>query len=86
MSGVMLGCHLPYHLVECSPYPLLISLILPQSNILILTSYAAISYSMELPAILFIALITMQWLRDIIVEALYQGHHTSIVQSGLSDI
>ena len=77
MSGVMLGCHLPYHLVECSPYPLLICLILPQSNILILTSsiVAAIQF-------LVVSLITMQcsmWLRDIIVEALYQGHHTSIV-------
>ena len=75
----------PYHLVDPSPWPLLASL-----AALVTTLGAALymhSYQgggMLLSTGVFLLVYTMfVWWRDVVREATFQGHHTSVVELGL---
>nr|QCQ69096.1 cytochrome c oxidase subunit 3 [Powellomyces hirtus] len=71
----------PYHLVDVSPWPLLMSMALLTAA-LGLVSWLG-HYSTNLgPALFVIILIALQWWRDVIREA-KGGYHTTIVQRGL---
>jgi len=75
----------PYHLVEPSPWPILVSFSLlslatgavmymqghPNGDLLLLLGLTLTATGMGL------------WFRDIITEGTYQGHHTLQVQKGL---
>nr|YP_010838234.1 cytochrome c oxidase subunit III [Clavisyllis tenjini]WGF21043.1 cytochrome c oxidase subunit 3 [Clavisyllis tenjini] len=73
----------PFHLVEFSPWPLSGSL-----GALILTigltnwfhNYSSLCLLM---GVMIILMTMVQWWRDVIREATYQGYHTSLVLTGL---
>nr|YP_009003476.1 cytochrome c oxidase subunit III [Caecilia tentaculata]AGZ18883.1 cytochrome c oxidase subunit III [Caecilia tentaculata] len=72
-----------YHMVDPSPWPLTGAI-----AALMLTSGLAMWFHFNSTTILCLALplliLTMcQWWRDIIREATFQGHHTTVVQKGL---
>src|SRR5690349_16056709 len=72
-----------YHLVDPSPWPLIGSVCagtLAVGAVLYMHNYGA-----WLMIIGFIAVLLMMaaWWRDVIKEAVYQGHHTPVVQIGL---
>jgi hypothetical protein len=71
----------PYHLVDISPWPLLLSFTL------LSTAISFINFLMEgssiiLIQLLLIMLIAFQWWRDIIRES-KAGYHTMKVQKGI---
>jgi hypothetical protein len=71
----------PYHLVDISPWPLLLSFTL------LSTAISFIHFMMEGSSIIFIQLllimlIAFQWWRDIIRES-KAGYHTIKVQKGI---
>jgi len=71
----------PYHLVEVSPWPFLMSMAMFSF------AYGVVSLLMGYPTqpltyIPSIALILFLWWRDVIREA-YAGYHTTIVQRGI---
>jgi cytochrome c oxidase subunit 3 len=67
----------PYHLVELSPWPILLGLTMLGFGITFLSGFIAI-----LPSTLLITLIAYQWWRDVIREA-SSGCHTTRVQKGI---
>ena len=73
----------PFHLVELSPWPLIGAL----AAFCLTTGLAAWFHGYGDNAIklglLLTLLVILQWWRDVIREATFQGHHTSIVSSGL---
>lgn len=73
----------PFHLVEYSPWPIVGSL----GALNITTGLAAWFHTYcPYPLVIGLALvlITMyQWWRDVVREATFQGHHTSLVVNGL---
>lgn len=69
-----------YHLVETSPYAIVIILVLPQINRLLLTNLSIEYYIITLVLLLTII---YYWLRDISIEANYLGYHTSKVTNGI---
>jgi cytochrome c oxidase subunit 3 len=76
----------PYHLVESSPYALLVSLSL---SLLMLSSILCFSGQIFHDVLTYIGLICLVlcislWCNDIIREGSYQGYHTLRVQSGLT--
>ena len=76
----------PYHLVDPSPWPLALSftlLILTVSTVMYLHGF---QYGGELVLLgLFLLSTGMSfWLRDVIVEASFLGHHTEQVKRGLT--
>jgi cytochrome c oxidase subunit 3 len=76
----------PFHLVESSPWPLIISFslfILTTSTVMFFQNY---TYGSDFLMIgLFCVVSSMAfWFRDIISEGSYQGHHTAAVQKGLT--
>lgn len=76
----------PFHLVDPSPWPIAISfvlLILTLTTALTMHGYIKEVYGIVLSIILTIVTITL-WLRDIVIEGTYLGHHTSHVKKGLS--
>jgi cytochrome c oxidase subunit 3 len=75
----------PFHLVEPSPWPILVSfslLNLTTGAVMYMHGYTNGSLLITLGFILT-ASGMMLWFRDIITEATYQGHHTKQVQTGL---
>ena len=74
----------PYHLVEPSPWPLLVSFALFSTAIGAVMSMHGYPYGSELLAYnLFLTLLAMSlWFRDIIIEGTLQGHHTKKVVKG----
>ena len=72
-----------YHLVDPSPWPLIISF-----GLLLLTGGAVMYFRTDSPWVMIVgALITFytmfMWFRDVISEGEHQGHHTPVVQLGL---
>nr|AGZ18974.1 cytochrome c oxidase subunit III [Gymnopis multiplicata] len=72
-----------YHMVDPSPWPLTGAV-----AALLMTSGLAMMFHFESMIILYLGfsvmLLTMlQWWRDIVREATFQGHHTTTVQKGL---
>lgn len=73
----------PFHLVELSPWPLIGAL----AAFFLTTGLAAWFHgygdnAIKLGLVLTI-LVMIQWWRDVVREATFQGHHTSIVSKGL---
>nr|YP_010022378.1 cytochrome c oxidase subunit III [Teratoscincus roborowskii]QOL12734.1 cytochrome c oxidase subunit III [Teratoscincus roborowskii] len=72
-----------YHMVDPSPWPLTGAI-----AALLMTSGLAMWFHFNSTTIMNLGLMlmlltTIQWWRDIIREATYQGHHTKLVQKGL---
>jgi len=75
----------PYHLVDPSPWPLFASigaLTTTVGGVLYMHSYFAGGYVLTLGFLLILACMYVWW-RDVVREATYEGHHTSVVQIGL---
>nr|YP_009388943.1 cytochrome c oxidase subunit III [Ptyodactylus guttatus]BAX77903.1 cytochrome oxidase subunit 3 [Ptyodactylus guttatus] len=73
----------PYHMVDPSPWPLTGAI-----AALLMTSGLALWFHFNSTKLLLLGTITMlltaiQWWRDIVREATFQGHHTKPVQQGL---
>lgn len=75
----------PYHLVDPSPWPLFGSISLLVTTIgAVMYMHSYIGGSLLLPLGIIMIIYTMTvWWRDVIREATFQGHHTTIVQRGL---
>jgi len=73
----------PFHLVTPSPWPILgsASLLLLVLSLLFFLSGAPVLFL--LPSFLLLLSIIWFWLRNVIVEGSFLGHHTLRVQSGL---
>jgi cytochrome c oxidase subunit 3 len=76
----------PFHLVDQSPWPLVISLTLFTMAIAAVGSFHGFAYSGYLLFLGFILTLSIMvlWFKDVVFEATYLGYHTSQVQSGLS--
>ncbi|HLJ64626.1 MAG TPA: cytochrome c oxidase subunit 3 [Stellaceae bacterium] len=73
----------PYHLVDPSPWPLVGALLAG-----LLASGAVVflhggTYWLMIAGFLGVLAVMAFWWRDVIREAVYQGHHTKVVQIGL---
>jgi len=75
----------PWHLVDPSPWPYVGS-----TALLGLTTGAAMYYHnfiggglLFTASLTLVILVMIVWWRDVVREASYQGHHTSVVQKGL---
>jgi len=76
----------PFHLVEPSPWPLASSIALLTttiSGVMYFNNYANGGLLLTLGLIATVTSMFL-WFRDIIIEATYQGSHTSKVQQGLT--
>lgn len=76
----------PYHLVELSPWPLLLSFSLLNLAISGVGYFHCIYFSLISVLLSFITLIycIILWFNDVTIEGTYLGLHTEIVQSGLN--
>src|SRR6266478_3124912 len=75
----------PFHLVETSPWPILVSfslLSLTTGAVMYLQGYPNGGLLLTLGLILTASGMGL-WLRDVITEGTYEGHHTKQVQKGL---
>lgn len=80
---------IPFHLVEPRPWPLMGAI----AAFCLTTRLVAWFHGYNIPifspaeglefSLLFTLLIIFQWWRDIVIEATFQGHHTSPVQRGI---
>lgn len=85
MSNTKLIQRHPFHLVDVSPWPFLVSLgalTLTTGFVMYLQSYKFGSFFL-IGGFIIILLTVFFWWRDIIRESTFQGHHTKIVQTGL---
>jgi heme/copper-type cytochrome/quinol oxidase subunit 3 len=74
-----------YHLVEPSPWPILVSwasFVTTGGGVLYMHSYAYGGF-LVLVGLFLVTYLVSCWWRDVIREATYEGHHTKIVQLGL---
>lgn len=75
----------PYHLVDPSPWPLIGSisaLLLTTGGVMYMHSYIGGGYLLSF-GLLMVIYTMFVWWRDVIREATFEGHHTSVVQVGL---
>jgi len=75
----------PFHLVENSPWPILVSfslLSLTTGAVMYLQGYPNGGLLLTLGLILTASGMGL-WFRDVITEGTYEGHHTKQVQKGL---
>nr|YP_203344.1 cytochrome c oxidase subunit 3 [Zancudomyces culisetae]AAW49511.1 cytochrome c oxidase subunit 3 [Zancudomyces culisetae] len=73
----------PNHIVETSPWPIVTSISLANtllSIVLILQGFNSLSLKIS---IISLILSMSLWWKDVIIESTYQGHHTTIVMSGI---
>lgn len=75
----------PYHLVEPSPWPLLVAFALLTTTLSGVMSFHGYSNGPLLLALGFIATVSSMvlWLKDVSREGSFQGHHTLQVRKGL---
>jgi len=75
----------PYHLVEPSPWPLAASMSLMTCTLSAVLAFHGYSYGGPILTMGLLATLATIWLwvRDILVEGTYQGHHTLKVQRSL---
>jgi len=71
----------PYHLVDVSPWPFLMSIAALSFAINLVSWLGHYSFNL-LPPLVVIILIAFQWWRDVIREA-KGGFHTTLVQRGI---
>jgi len=70
----------PFHLVDCSPWPFLVSFAMLSGAVLVVSWMNHLSY---LIVIVFpLLLVVILWWRDVIREA-KAGYHTTQVQQGI---
>jgi cytochrome c oxidase subunit 3 len=76
----------PYHLVEPSPWPLLVAFALLTTTLSGVMSFHGYSNGPLLLALGFIATVSSMvlWLKDVSREGSFQGHHTLQVRKGLT--
>jgi len=75
----------PFHLVDPSPWPFLVSFSLLQTTlsfVLYLQNFKYSSLKMHL-GLIFLLLFSNRWFLDIVRESTHEGHHTLKVQHGL---
>ena len=71
-----------YHLVDPSPWPLMGSiaaLTLTTGGVMYMHSFIGGGYMLTFGFLLVLATMTIWW-RDVIREATFEGHHTTLVQ------
>jgi hypothetical protein len=75
----------PFHLVEPSPYPLLVSLALLITTLSGVMTFHGYSNGAFLLSLGFLSAVFGMglWFKDVVREATYQGDHTRAVQKGL---
>jgi len=73
----------PFHLVEYSPWPLTGSIGALTLAVGIASWFHSYGISCFFMSLIIIAVTIIQWWRDVIREATFQGHHTSYVTKGL---
>ena len=76
----------PYHLVDPSPWPISMSfalLVTTISAVMYMQGFNYGGYLLNL-GVLLVSTGMALWLRDVIVEATYLGHHTEQVKRGLT--
>nr|QNV12122.1 cytochrome c oxidase subunit III [Amaurobius fenestralis] len=72
-----------FHLVNISPWPLMIGLGVVTLVIGLIKMFLLNYLNMLALSFIFLMIISFLWWRDVIRESTYQGYHTSIVLSGL---
>ena len=74
----------PYHIVNVSPWPILMSFAFLFFGLIICSwlTHRLTSFSYAILCLILMSLIAFQWFRDIVREA-QGGFHTKIVQSGI---
>ena len=76
----------PYHLVDPSPWPISTSfamLVVTLSAVMYMQGFKYGGYLLNLGVILISTGMAL-WLRDVVIEATYLGHHTEEVKRGLT--
>ena len=76
----------PYHLVDPSPWPIASSfamLVVTLSAVMYMQGFKYGGYFLNLGVILISTGMAL-WLRDVVIEATYLGHHTEEVKRGLT--
>nr|UUK33575.1 cytochrome c oxidase subunit 3 [Metopiellus sp.] len=73
----------PFHLVDLSPWPILISFMIMMSMIGMIKWFKFFNYNLMLLSLINIIIISYQWWRDVIRESTYQGLHSSFVMNNL---
>lgn len=73
----------PYHIVNISPWPLIVGFGRLRVVIGIITIFVFFDSSLLLISLLFIIIISFMWWRDVIRERTFQGYHSRMVLRGL---
>lgn len=73
----------PYHIVNISPWPLLIGLVVLSFILGIVKIFIYIEYNLILYRFIIRALISLLWWRDVTRERTYLGYHSRLVLRGL---
>ena len=78
--------YFPFHMVDPSPWPILLSFSLLNLTISAVLAFHGYAYGGKLLSLGFIltSLGMLLWFKDILTEATHLGHHTSQVQNGLT--
>ena len=77
--------HFPFHLVDPSPWPILLSFSLLNLTVGAVAYMHGFSYGGYILTLGFILTTygAILWFRDVVIEATYLGHHTKEVKNGL---
>nr|AWX92083.1 cytochrome c oxidase subunit III [Meghimatium bilineatum] len=73
----------PYHLVEFSPWPLLVSMCITCLPLGLLIYLKGNQSTLLIFGMMLVTLLSYLWWRDIVRESTYQGWHTTYVVKGL---
>nr|YP_009498355.1 cytochrome c oxidase subunit III [Biomphalaria pfeifferi]AWK49466.1 cytochrome c oxidase subunit III [Biomphalaria pfeifferi] len=73
----------PFHLVEFSPWPLLISFSIFSMPIGLISYMRSSNISLLILGLITTAIISFLWWRDVVRESTYQGFHNKLVMKGL---
>jgi len=75
----------PFHLVESSPWPALVSVSLLNFALAVVVVFHGLSTGLTLPvAVVALALVIAGWFKDVNSEGVYLGSHTTEVKTGLT--
>lgn len=73
----------PYHIVNISPWPLIVGLRRIRAVIGLIKLFNFSSLDLFILSILTVIVLRLLWWRDVIRESTYQGYHSRMVMSGL---
>nr|YP_010545521.1 cytochrome c oxidase subunit III [Parasteatoda cingulata]UYG23918.1 cytochrome c oxidase subunit III [Parasteatoda cingulata] len=73
----------PYHMVNMSPWPLLIGISILSFMLGMVKMFMMMEYNLVMISFLLSLVISVLWWRDVIRESTYLGYHSSVVLSGL---